>query len=46
MVVGFLMLVVESVFTWDIKSFVDLCFDVVPFVTALTSPTIPLMTSN
>ena len=30
------MLVVESVFTWDIESFVDLCFDVVSFVTALT----------
>ena len=27
--VGFLVLVVESVFTWDIESFVDLCFDVV-----------------
>ena len=27
-VVGFLVLVVESVFTWDIESFVDLCFDV------------------
>ena len=35
-VVGFLVLVVESVFTWDIESFVDLCFDVVSFVTALT----------
>ena len=30
------MLVVESLFTWDIESFVDLCFDVVSFVTALT----------
>ena len=30
------MLVAESVFTWDIESFVDLCFDVVSFVTALT----------
>ena len=36
MVVGFLVLVVESVFTWDNESFVDLCFDVVSFVTALT----------
>ena len=35
-VVGFLLLVVESVFTWDIESFVDLCFDVVSFVTVLT----------
>ena len=35
-VVGFLVLVVETVFTWDIESFVDLCFDVVSFVTALT----------
>ena len=31
------MLVVESVFTWDIESFVDLCFDAVSFVTALTA---------
>ena len=30
------MLVVESVFTWDIENFADLCFDVVSFVTALT----------
>ena len=30
------MLKVESVFTWDIESFVDLCFDVVSFVTTLT----------
>ena len=30
------MLVVESVFTWDIESFVDFCFDIVSFVTALT----------
>ena len=30
------MLVVESVFTRDIESFFDLCFDVVSFVTALT----------
>ena len=30
------MLVAESVFTWDIESFVDLCFDVVSFVTGLT----------
>ena len=30
------MLVVESVFTWDLESFVDLCFDIVSFVTALT----------
>ena len=30
------MLVVESVFTWDIESFVDLCFDIAFFVTALT----------
>ena len=30
------MLIVESVFTWDIESFVDLCFDVVSFVTTLT----------
>ena len=30
------MLVVESVFTWDIESFVNLCFDVVSFVTSLT----------
>ena len=30
------MLVVESVFTWDIESFVDLWFDVVSFVTAST----------
>ena len=30
------MLAAESVFTWDIESFVDLCFDVVSFVTALT----------
>ena len=29
-------LVVESAFTWDTESFVDLCFDVVFFVTALT----------
>ena len=29
------MLVVESVFTWGIESFVDLCFDVVSFVTSL-----------
>ena len=29
------MLVVESVFTWDIESFADLCFDVVSFATAL-----------
>ena len=35
-IVGFLVLIVESVFTWDIESFVDLCFDVVSFVTALT----------
>ena len=35
MVVGFLVLLVESVFTWDIESFVGLCFDVVSFVTAL-----------
>ena len=26
------MLIVESVFTWDIESFVDLCFDVVSFL--------------
>ena len=32
----FCVLVVESVFTWEIESFVDLCFDVVSFVTALT----------
>ena len=25
------MLIVESVFTWDIESFVDLCFDVEKF---------------
>ena len=31
-----LVLVVDSVFGWDIESFVDLCFDVVSFVTALT----------
>ena len=30
------MLVVESVFTWDIESFVDLCFDIVFLVAALT----------
>ena len=30
------MLVVESAFTWDIESFVDLCFDMVSFVTVLT----------
>ena len=30
------MLIEESVFTWDIERFVDLCFDVVSFVTALT----------
>ena len=30
------MLVVESVFTLDIESFVDLFFDVVSFVSALT----------
>ena len=30
------MLVVESVFTLNIESFVDFCFDVVCFVTALT----------
>ena len=36
MVVGFLVLVVESDFSWDIESFVDLCFDVVSFLTALT----------
>ena len=30
------MLVVESVFTWDIESFVDLCFAIASFVTALT----------
>ena len=35
-VVEFLVLVVESAFTRDIESFVDLCFDVVFFVTALT----------
>ena len=35
-IVGFLVLIVESVFTWDIESFVDLCFDVVSFVTTLT----------
>ena len=35
-VVEFLALVAESVFTWDIESFVDLCFDVVSSVTALT----------
>ena len=29
------MLIVESVFTWDIEGFVDLCFDVVSFVTTL-----------
>ena len=34
MVVGFLVLLVESDFSWDIESFVDLCFDF--FVTALT----------
>ena len=33
------MLVVESVFTWDIESFVDLCFDVVSFVTAVGADT-------
>ena len=33
--VGFFVLVVESVFTWDIESFVDLCFDAVSFVTTL-----------
>ena len=32
-VVGFLVLVVESVFGWDIESFVDLCFDLVYFFT-------------
>ena len=36
MVVEYLVLVVESVFTWDVESFVDLCFDVVSFLTALT----------
>ena len=36
MVVRFLALAVESVFTWDIENFVDLCFDVVSFVIALT----------
>ena len=36
MVVGFLVLVEESVFMWDIESFADLCFDVVSFVTGLT----------
>ena len=30
------MLVVWSIFTWDIKSFIDLSFDVVSFVTELT----------
>ena len=35
-VVGFPVLVVESVFMWNIESFVDLCFDVVSFVTVLT----------
>ena len=30
------MLVVKSVFIWDMESFVDLCFDVVTSVTALT----------
>ena len=30
------MLVVESFFTWNIESCVDLCFDVVSFVTAWT----------
>ena len=30
------MLVVESVFTWDIEGFADLCFDAVSFVSALT----------
>ena len=34
-VVGFLVLVVESVFKWDIESFVDLCFDIVSFVLSL-----------
>ena len=36
MVVGFLVLVVGSAFTWDTESFVDLCVDVDSFVTALT----------
>ena len=27
------MLVLESLFTWNIEGFVDLCFDVVSFVT-------------
>ena len=35
-VVGFLVFVVETVFTWGIESFVDLCFHVVSFVTVLT----------
>ena len=30
------MLVIESAFMWDIESSVDLCFDLVSFVTALT----------
>ena len=36
MVVGFLVLGEESVFTWDIESFVYLCFDIVSFVAVLT----------
>ena len=28
--------IVESVFTWNIESFVDLCFGVVSFVTTST----------
>ena len=52
------MLIVESVFMWDIEGFVDLCFDVEnigeEYKTTsmnlsqfiLISPTIPLMTSN
>ena len=29
------MLVVESVFTWQIEGFVDLCFDIASFVPTL-----------
>ena len=44
------MLVVESVFTWDIESFVDLCFDVVSLwlghLLAANLLAIPLLAAN
>ena len=42
-VVGFLVLVAESVFMWDIESFVDLSFDVVSFVNTLTESLVPCL---